>query len=84
MVLLGELVSPVSAGDPVSATDSEGWAGLGEQCSSCSPITSIYNQHLLGTPCVPGFGVVDTGNTVRLWQVLALEEPVQPKGRRTG
>lgn len=43
--------------DPMTAADSGG-----ERRASCSPISSIYNQLLLGTHWTPSFGVVDTVN----------------------
>lgn len=82
MALLVAFLSPVSVREPVTATESRGWDGVGPGFLTflCN---CIYNQHLLGSHCVPGFGVADTENG-HIRQVVALEEPLQPKGRGQG
>lgn len=77
-------MSPVSTGDPVTAGESGGWAGLGDSIPHLllqpALITSVY-----WAPAVLhalGWWTVKMQGQIR--QVLALEEPLQPKGKKRG
>ena len=76
-------MSPMSTGDPVPADESGGWAGLGDGIPHLlqpALITSVY-----WAPAVLhalGWWTVKMQGQIR--QVLALEEPLQPKGKQRG
>lgn len=82
MALLVELLSPGSAREPVTATEPRGWDGVGPGFLTF-PCNYIYNQHLLRSRCVPGFGVADAENG-HIRPVVALEEPCSLRGEDKG
>lgn len=61
MVLLVALISPVSAGDPVTKDDSEG--GVGAGCVWGSSVPHLLQPAFYNLVCAPGFGVMDAKNT---------------------